>query len=72
MIRIIWAFSFQLDFCGSNIRNIYKRNKIILAITLLIMIVSTMSTTAILGIILIFFVYILLRYKISLKTIVLF
>lgn len=49
-----------------------KKIKIILAITLLAMIVSTMSTTAILGIILISFIYILLKYKISLKTIILF
>ncbi|OUQ04400.1 hypothetical protein B5E92_13185 [Erysipelatoclostridium sp. An15] len=67
------GFFFSIGFFAVVTLEIFtKRNKIILAITLLIMIVSTMSTTAILGIILIFFVYILLRYKISLKTIVLF
>ena len=67
------GFFFSIEFFAVVTLEIFtKRNKIILAITLLIMIVSTMSTTAILGIILIFFVYILLRYKISLKTIVLF
>ena len=67
------GFFFSVGFFAVVTLEIFtKRNKIILAITLLIMIVSTMSTTAILGIILIFFVYILLRYKISLKTIVLF
>ncbi len=67
------GFFFSIGFFAVVTLEIFtKRNKIILAITLLIMIVSTMSTTAILGIILIFFVYILFRYKISLKTIVLF
>ena len=48
------------------------KNRIILSIFLLIMIISTMSTTAILGIVLISFIYILLKYKISFRTIILF